>query len=279
VERLQEATPEVRQVNLGWSCTAPDFYLLIANKWTSLFPTQLAVVHLFIGNDIEELGQPYRCCEDGPLLTRIGDRIEQRCPTPKWRDGFGDSLTWFAAVSPPPSIVRQFTPVSQLARYIVAAIVGFQERHFTEADQNRLWQADFLESRERSGRPPSERAENQWLLFETVMRALRDDLAQRRVPLVVSVLPLSVALEKPVPKATESYQARARILEILNRLNIEALDPWDDFEFLVKAKGRDAVFLPQGDVHFNANGHRFYADWLLQRLGPRLGAPTATVAR
>jgi len=121
-----------------------------------------------------------------------------------------------------------------------------------------------------SHRPRARRV--QWQLFDAIIRALRDDLAKRSVPtLVVGILPLSTALEKPGPKETESYRARARILQILGQLNIEALDPWDDFESEIKTKGRDALFQPHGDVHLNANGHRFYAKWLLQRLGPRLG--------
>ena len=267
---LQQATPDVRQINLGVSKTAPDFYLLMERKWAARLPLQLVVVHLFLGNDIEGLGQPSRCCADEPLLQLTDGRVEERCPTPKWRDGFGESLKWFAGVSPPPAIVRQLTPYSQFARYFVAVAEFFQKRYFTEPDYE--FREDFLETRERSGRPPPSRLENQWVLLEAIMRALGDDLAQRSVPLVVSVLPLSVALEKPVPKATETYQAHTRILEILKRVNIEALDPWDEFESLVKREGHDAAFLPQGDVHLNAKGHRFYADWLLQRLGPRLGA-------
>jgi len=274
VSDLWQPIPQRAVLHVGDSMLrgimAPDFYLLMERKWAARLPLQLVVVHLFLGNDIEGLGQPSRCCADEPLLQLTDGRVEERCPTPKWRDGFGESLKCFAGVSPPPAIVRQLTPYSQFARYFVAVAEFFQKRYFAEPDYE--FRGDFLETRERSGRPPPSRLENQWVLLEAILRALGNDLAQRSVPLVVSVLPLSVALEKPVPKATETYQAHTRILEILKRVNIEALDPWDEFESLVKREGHDAAFLPQGDVHLNAKGHRFYADWLLQRLGPRLGA-------
>ena len=280
VNLLQEETPSVRQINLGVGATAPDFYFLMIRKWVPRLPVQLVVVHLFLGNDIEGLYQPFRCCADGPLLRLTGERLEQRCPTPQWREGFGESLAWFAAVSPPPAIIRQLAPVSQFARYLIAAMVGFQKRHF-DGDSATVVGSDFnmqefLQTRERANRPPSTHAEEQWRLFEAVMRALRDELAPRGVPLVVSILPLDAALDRPTPRATESYQVRGRMLGVLSRLGIEALDPWEDFESLVRQKGRDAVFLPQGDVHLNANGHRFYAAWLRRRLGARLGSASTT---
>ncbi len=268
---LQRETPAVRQVNLGVEGTAPDYHLLMVRKAVPRLPVQLVVVHLFIGNDIEGLGQPYRCCADGPLLQLTPDRVAARCPAPRWIEGFGESMAWFAAVSPPPAIVRHYAPVSQLARYVIAAVKGLQQHYFAVSVSGESWWADLLESRERSGRAPSERADEQWKLFEAIMRTLRDELAQEHVPLVASVLPLSIALERPAPKATESYQVRGRMLDILERLHIEALDPWDDIEASVKQHGRDSIFAG-GDVHFNASGHRFYAQWLLRHLGEGLGA-------
>lgn len=257
-------------MNLGVEGTAPDYYLLMVRKAVPRLPVQLVVVHLFIGNDIEGLGQPYRCCADGPLLQWTADRLEARCPAPRWTEGFGESMAWFATVSPPPAIVRNYAPTSQLARYVIAAVKGLQQRYFAVSAFGDSWWDDLLESRERSGRPPSERAQEQWKLFEAIMRTLRDELAGEHVPLVASVLPLSIALERPASRATESYQVRGRMLEILERLHIETLDPWDDIEASVKQHGRDSIFT-DGDVHFNASGHRFYADWLLRRLGERLG--------
>ena len=279
VGRLQREMPEVRHINLGLAGTAPDFYLLVARKWVRRMPVALVVVHLFVGNDIEGLGQPQRCCEDGPLLRLTTEGIDERCPTPTWSPGFGESLAWFASASPPPAIVRHFAPISQFARYLVAVTMGVRGRWFAAPDHDgAVRTGNFLESRERSSSPPPAGIEQQWTSFEAVMRALRDEMTRQHVPLVVSVLPLSVALEKPEPKATESYRTRGRILEILHGLDIDAVDPWEELESVVKRDGPAAVFLPEGDVHFGANGHRLYAAWLLPRLRSRLAALSAKPA-
>jgi hypothetical protein len=146
----------------------------------------------------------------------------------------------------------------------------FRQKHFADQESSGNY---TLETREMSDSSLPPAGEGQWLMFETIMHSMHDELAQRHVPLVVSVLPLSSALEKTAPRATESYRVRARILEILERHKIETLDPWDYLESLVKKEGHDAVFLPQGDIHFSSNGHKYYADWLIQKLGPRLGVP------
>src|SRR5262249_47765011 len=111
--------------------------------------------------------------------------------------------------------------------------------------------------------------------LELVLKSMRDDLRARNIPLVVSVLPFRGAMESAQPRASVEWQTRGRFVEMAQHLNLPVLDPWDDLERVVGEQGSRKIFIspPDWDVHFTPEGHRHYARWLLQKLGPGLRQP------
>ncbi len=258
---LEDATPGVAQINAGQSATAPDFHLAVARHWLPKLPVRLVVLHLFAGNDVDGMGSAFDCCAGQPLFDAT---LRERCPQPRWQPGYGESLRWFLAHSPPPSLVRALTPVSVLARYWVVRQEDL--RRWLEPGRE---PPSKNEERELAQLPAPD-LQRQWRALQGVLQSLAADLRARQIPLLVSVIPARTALEKPQPHATEGWRIRQQMLDLCQRLGIRALDPGPAIEAWAHKDGFDAVFLPGHDVHFSAQGHRHYAAWLMAQVGPEL---------
>jgi lysophospholipase L1-like esterase len=243
--RLAALEPGVAHVNAGIPGLAPDAEWLLARRWLERARFDLVVLHLFTGNDIKEMDTAYPFCADGPLLDYDASPPRPRCPSPGRR--FPRSrLAWMLAHSPPPYALRALAGRSALASRSALGLLSLRARLFGEKGE---------EARA-------------WAHLEAVLRAFRDDLAARRIPLVVDVLPLRDALEARDPSSTEAYATRTRMVEVARSLGIPVLDPWDALEDAVKREGSDRWFstaMPH-DLHFGPEGHALLARWLDERL-------------
>ncbi|MEO8603637.1 MAG: hypothetical protein ABI629_13775 [bacterium] len=117
-----------------------------------------------------------------------------------------------------------------------------------------------------------------WTHFAQIVEKMRDTLAARGIPFVVTLLPNRQALERPdgdLPGA----QAGRRIAAITAQLGIPTLDAWNLFADAVRRDGTGRYFLGAQDVHFSADGHRLVADWLAPQLALQLPSGAAAAGR
>jgi hypothetical protein len=239
---LEALEPGVAHVNSGLPSLAPDAHWMLLHRWLARVPFDVVVLHFFTGNDVKEMDSSYPFCGDGPLLDYDSVPPSERCPAPIGARFAHGRLAWMLQHSPPPFVLREAAGRSAVAAHATAAFIA-------------------LRGRALHSRPPEQEA---WAHIEAILTGFRDELAARRVRLVVDVLPLRDALEAFDPTLTEAYAARARMIEIAQRLGVEVLDPWSDLQEAVKRDGSEhwfATAIPH-DLHFGPEGHAFMARWL-----------------
>lgn len=243
---LEGMEPGSQHVNSGIPGLSPDAELLLMRNWVSRKPFDLVVVHLFTGNDIKEMDSAYPFCADGPLLDYESASLRARCPKPGFRLA-RSRLGWMLAHSPPPFALRALAGRSALAKRSALGLLALRMKVMGEHREESL----------------------AWSHLEAVLRAFRDELAAKGIPLVVDVLPLREALEARDPTITEAYATRGRMLEIAQRLGVRTLDPWSTFAEAVKRDGSEPWFSTAmvHDLHFGPKGHDLLARWLHERLG------------
>ncbi|MBM4353391.1 MAG: SGNH/GDSL hydrolase family protein [Deltaproteobacteria bacterium] len=272
-EILSSMEPGTAHVNAGVPGVGPDYYYLLVRNWTREVRVDLVVLHLFIGNDLDDIDSARSCADYGPLLEygeatgeaaapagdsgQAGDsalsrapgagggqvmpeaRVRPRFGGPAWGSLLGSPLM----ASPPPYAVRVASGFSRAARV-------FQERYY------RLAQATLNAQPE----------ETRWEHLAAVLAATRDELRARGVPLVLVLMPHRPWL------LDERFRVRgdgmrARIEKMASGLSVPVLVPWEDFEQAVQEQGLDRWFLGGvEDNHFSTAGHRWMADWLQPRL-------------
>ena len=71
-------------VNMGVSNSSTDLHLTVFRRWLRRLRGDAAVLHLFTGNDLEEMDRPYSFCDAGPLLGSRAEGMPLRCPQPRW---------------------------------------------------------------------------------------------------------------------------------------------------------------------------------------------------
>lgn len=150
------------------------------------------------------------------------------------------------AHSPPPYLLREAGGISVLAQRTALGLLALRSRVMAEARGDEV----------------------AWQHLERILRAFRDELATRRIGLVVVVLPQRAALEAFAPSVTEGFATRTRMVAMTRGLGIPALDPWDLFAASVRREGSARWFaraMPH-DLHFSAEGHALLARWLDERL-------------
>ena len=109
-----------------------------------------------------------------------------------------------------------------------------------------------------------------WDHFEVVMKATRDFLAARDVPLLVVALPARRDLEAAAAGTPPPQEhVRTRMLATASRLGIPALDATRLLAPVVARNGAGTCFRdqPPGDPHLNRHGHALLAAWLEKQLG------------
>jgi lysophospholipase L1-like esterase len=259
---LEALDPGVAHINGGVPGAGLDGYLMVERTWIEALHPSRVVVHLFTGNDFYDIDRAASCCEAGPLFEYEGGTARQRCPTPRW------TFTKKARLRnvPAPYPLRLMTGFSWAARHAVTAINQIQLEHL-----NYLFEPRAELSEETAA------AHN-----EALLKALRDDLAARHIPLTVAVIPFRGALTSANPRESAEWRIRAHFVAMAQRLGLPVIDAWEEFEQLSAARGSEQLFItpPSWEVHFNAGGHQEYARWLLRKLGPGLrGAPPASAVQ
>ncbi len=263
VADLGVAQPGVRHVNLGAAGGGPEAYLVTLSRWTAARPAQLAVVYVFTGNDLEDLGAPSLCCEGGPLLRSVGGRLEPRCPSPRW----SIPPAMHAVTSPPPFALRVLAGSFRVADALMRLTVGVQQ-----SLARRGWGSS-------SGRRPPARG-REWEQLAPVLGALHTTAAAHRTPLLVVVLPSRATLERSLGRTPEGHdywgdltrgrEAQQRVVDLARAAGIDTLDAWEPVRAAFEREG-PPLFAREypGDVHFSALGHRVFTAWLRSALDAR----------
>ena len=115
VGRLDAAPDAVRHLNLGVPDTGADHHLLALRAWLPRLKPHAVVLYVYAGNDLQDIGRRYACCDLGPLLSFEAAGLPSRCEEPDWR------LTprGLLARSPAPYPLRVGATWSALAAHMV----------------------------------------------------------------------------------------------------------------------------------------------------------------
>lgn len=223
-----------RHINAGFASTGPDFDLLLLRQWLPRIHPDKVVLYLFPANDLEDLNLDYPWCNDGPLADfDAPDGPRSRCP-----DGPSVATGSYLDI---PFAIRVTADFSALARHVCGLI--------WRLGNHESWTREML-----------------WKRLEATLKAIQVLVAREGGLLVAVVLPERRELEG----LTEVLEQTDRkgFLDVLARLGIPALDPWETLSEAVRTRGSEALFVndPPGDCHFGPAGHRLMADWLRARL-------------
>lgn len=241
-ESLLSASLGAEHLNLGMSSVSTDFELQVARLWIERLRPDEVVLHVYEGNDIYEIDRPYVYCDDGPLLGPTAAGLPWRCPTPRLRV----SRRRLLAQGPCPTALRVLAPHSALAH----RLLGGCER----AIRGLAPHADAQESDARWGR------------FADMLEGFRVELARRRIPLHVVIIPHRPGVSPPDPQRSADFFAFAR------SVGLEPVTPLDDFRRAVAARPDGRWFFSQSP-HFDADGQAVYAAFLARTFWPRRAAP------
>lgn len=241
---LDRLRPGEVHMNLGVGGTAPDAYGLMLRHWLDQTRPDEVVVHVFLGNDLNEYPE-YQCCEAGPLVAFTPEgAMTRRCDAPRWADDA--RVRW--RLGPAPYALRV------LGHHSVAAarVVERMERAMRSIVSPRVRSGAFG-----WGATPDR------VRTELLLRAIRDEVASRHVPLTVSLLPARWTLESDDP-SDPVRRLRAEALAAAQSLGVRAVDPWDVFQQAARSPTPALWYSPGNhrDPHLGDDGHRLYARWL-----------------
>jgi hypothetical protein len=252
VNELEKLEPGVAHVNFGVPYSSTDAQFVALLTWVDQVKPARVVLHFYAGNDIKEMDRVYPCCELGPFLHYETDRAVPRCTTPRWRF----NAPTLIAEAPPPYVLRLATSFSWSARHSMEAF---------ELASAKL-------SGHQAEKPPIEETVA-WEHLELILKTLRGELKSRHVDFRLVVLPDRGLVESAHPEQEATDRIRVRALALARKLEIPALDPLPFLRELVARDGSPKFYVtpPAYEIHFNAEGHRRYAQWLHEKLEP----PTA----
>lgn len=241
----REASGNGDHINLGVSNSGTDLHLMMFRVWLRRAHGDRVVLHLFSGNDPEEIDRPYAYCSDGPLLGPRARSLPSLCPKPRW------SLTRRALFGegPSPYPVRLFAHSSALARQLT-------------------WRFELAMRSLRTHIGYIDNNAPQWNRLADILSVLRDEASSAGVPLTVSVLPFHAAITSQNARERDRARTRsARIVALCHSLRLHTLDPLPDLTAAVLASPRLHWFQPPSP-HFGVDGHRWYAHWLKAHIDP-----------
>ncbi len=233
---LERLEPGVQHINAGIPGTAPDAYLAVLQRWLTSHHIDVVVMHVYEVNDLDGLDSRYPCCGWQPLLTYEDGTAALRCTHGTVPDFGRAGWTWLRDHNPPPYLLRVWIGTSAAAAHIAAAM---SRESYMLADQPLEIRLAHLES---------------------ILRRARDDLAARRIPFVVDVVPARSWIED----GKEWQHYGPRILDVARRLDVAALDGSQVLRDA--ATHGQELFFENGDIHFNAAGHLLWARWLHDQL-------------
>jgi hypothetical protein len=243
---LERLDPGFAHINFGIPGSSTDAQFVALNTWLERIKPSRVVLHFFVANDIDELDRGYACTNGEPFV-RYDSMAAPRYAAPVW--GFNAAMA--VAEAPPPYALRVLSPSSAAVRWGLRGFAALGQ------SLSRLFDHE----------PPEA---VRWAHLDLILRTLKNDLDRRGIPLAVSVLPSRTILAAQYPESEPDWQIRLNVLTLLHRLGIPAGDPWSYLRDIVERKGVEAILLPGGDFHFNPEGHRRYAEWLLRTYGTGL---------
>lgn len=253
-EEVLARTVGGEHLNLGVSNTGTDFELLSLRGWVPRLTPDEVVLYVFTGNDIDEIDRAYYSCGGGPLLGAASAGLPSRCPAPTYAPARATLL----AQGPSPLPLRGLAAYSATLAHVTT---GF-ERSLSR------W-------RDRAG---PQNPEPSWTRYGEILAAIRDELAARRVPLRVVVLPARAALDPAESRWLElARDTQARAVAVARSLGLDVHDPSRTLAAAIAARPGARWFAGQGP-HFAPDGHAVFAAWLADELG-WAGARPASVAR
>lgn len=242
----REARGDGDHVNMGVSNSGTDLHLAVFRRWLRRAHGDAVVLHLFSGNDPEEMDRPYAYCASGPLLGPRARGMPLLCPSPRW----DLSRRALLAEGPSPYPLRLLAWYSGLARQLTWG--------FELAMRSMRTHVAYIDD-----------AAPQWARLSDAVATLRDEAAREGVPLVVSVLPFHGAVVGAPDVERDRSRARAaRLVAACRALGVRTLDPLPDLAAAVQARPDARWFLPPSP-HFDVDGHRWYARWLAAKLAER----------
>lgn len=265
--------PAVRHVNLGVGGAGPEAYLFAFERWVSALRPRLAVVYIFLGNDIFDLEREYLCCAGGPLYRDAAVPPTPRCPTARW----AVPLKTHLVTSPAPFALRALAANSAAAWHL---------QRLVQSVPDRLYRRGFHLV---EGAHESASLTPRWDLFARRLQGLARASAAHRVPVLVVALPSRHTLERALGREPHGFDywgdresgeaAQRRVVTEARAVGLDALDAAEPVRAGIALHGLDAFFANQypGDVHFSPLGHRAVAAWLAPALAERL-ARSGTVA-
>lgn len=238
VAALGRLSPGVEHLNLGISGTGTDAHFLVARSWLSRLSPDEIVLHVFPGNDVDEMDRPYACAEAGPLLGEGEGPLGPRFQAPVW----SFPLVSLLHQGPAPFPMR---------------VAG----HSMETFRRLVYGFEVAIRKKQAPELP----DAAWRRFEASLKGISQAAQAAGARLTVSALPVRQVLER-APSHTDAHN-NERVLEILRGLGIPALDAREPF---VEKMARDpsARFFQTApnNPHFNEAGHELYASWLAERL-------------
>jgi lysophospholipase L1-like esterase len=238
VADLAHLEPGIEHVNGGVPGIAPDAYYMLIRRWVASEHFDLVVMYVYEENDLDGLDSDYPCCHWQSLLTYDGSTARPRCSIPSQAELSRAGWTWLRDESPPPYLVRVMIGWSSAAAYLGAALKA---------------EPFFL---------TSQSTEQRLAHLEAILRATRDELRARNVPLLVVVLPGRRWAEDP----TRAESHAPQIMAIAQRLGIPALDASMVVREAVAGANRIYMSNPENnDIHYNPAGHQIIANWLKGR--------------
>lgn len=243
---IAAARPAERHLNLGVFGTGPDVYLVTMRAALAHLRADEVVVHLYLGNDLRDLGQPYGCCE-GPLLGPAERGLPTRCAS----GGAQRTLAEALDADPLPYPLRVASRWSWTARHAQALLERWRQQ--TPGRSGAEWEPS-------SWCAPPERV----AALGPILSAMQRESAERGAALTLVLLPPRWPLEqRGVPACFQ--RMRAETLALAEARGIRTRDAWDAFQRAVDRRPDQDWFMRPGtgNPHFGVAGHRLFADWYL----------------
>jgi len=248
--------PDWKTQNAGTIGTTVDNYYLNLKKYSAIFNPKIAVVNLFVGNDITELRRhQWSLGADGDL--------ESVRDTDIFVDSEGRLRSW-----------KQKEPLFYCLDWlgnrwkILKAKMGLP---VVDKNTTLTWPAFMPEGH--VGYDP--RMPDFWIRFFKMMDSMQQWGGTHGIKIVFAILPMDVQVSKNywkkytlVPRLfdDEAFSARrpqTKIMDYCKQRHLLCLDLLPPFQ---QNKNQDTLYFRNEDPHFDLNGHKATADSIYQFL-------------
>lgn len=246
----------VRHVNLASPATGPDYHVAVAQRRLAEFRPELVVLHLFAGNDLEEIDAPYGCCHGGPLFTE--EPVPKlRCTAASWRSTDRGRVVWLATRSPAP------WPLRASASWLALGAAG--ERAFLRLS-SRI--GGGVEGRWRQNTD----GERLWRRMDALMGRLAQITDAGGLAVLLVVHPARTDLLAPASEREQRREFARRVMAMAEQRGWGSFDLQPTLEAMLREAGPERWFLDQApdDPHYTQAAHARVAVALGQRISVAL---------